>query len=226
MTHIRLTLALLLALSSGYASADVEEDGKIWSALFLQGDTGIEHLRWTVEFHTRQREEGSENDTFIFRPSLNYALSPKLSVGAGYAFVETYPDGADDVQEHRLFQQVTYTHHQPDSFTLTSRSRLEERWRNQDSDQGYRLRQLIRATLPLQPAPGFSLVLWDELFINLNETDWGARSGFDNNRAFMGLGYAFGQDYKLEIGYMNQYVRQNGDDRSNHILSTTLQVDY
>ena len=225
MTPAKYIFALLLALSSGYARADTEEDGRIWTAITFQGDTGMENLRWSLEIHSRQREEGSQNDTFILRPTLSYAISPRLAIGAGYAFVETYPDGRDDVQEHRLFQQVTYTH-QHEGITLASRSRLEERWQNLDSDKGYRLRQLIKATLPIQAAPGFSFVVWDELFINLNHTDWGANSGFDNNRAFAGIGYAFDKNYKLEIGYLNQYVRQVGTDRSNHILSTTLQADF
>ncbi len=60
---------------------------------------------------------------------------------------------------------------------------------------------------------------------NLNNTDWGARSGFDQNRFFFGLGYKLNESgsLSLEVGYLNQYLyRRSATDRMNHIFSVNL----
>jgi len=54
----------------------------------------------------------------------------------------------------------------------------------------------------------------------------GARSGFDQNRAFAGASYVFSKQGRVEIGYLNQYVRLAGNDRVNHVLSTSLMLSF
>jgi Protein of unknown function (DUF2490) len=91
---------------------------------------------------------------------------------------------------------------------------------------GHRLRQMFRVTMPLESAPKFSLVGSNEVFMNLNRTDWGARSGFDQNRLFVGVGYGATSKLRLEAGYLNQYVDTATIDRRNHVLSTTLSYSF
>jgi len=69
-------------------------------------------------------------------------------------------------------------------------------------------------------------VFYDEYFINLNHTDYGARKGFDQNRAFLGGNWALNPDTKLEIGYLNQYVNTKQADLMNHVFSTTLNFSF
>ncbi len=68
--------------------------------------------------------------------------------------------------------------------------------------------------------------MWDELFLPLNDTDWGARSGFGQNRAFGGLGVTLDPQRKvtLEFGYLNQYVNRRDTDLMNHIVSLALLI--
>ena len=49
------------------------------------------------------------------------------------------------------------------------------------NDTGWRLRQFFKASYALLGNPHVSLVGYDELFFGLNNTDWGATSGFDRN---------------------------------------------
>ena len=84
---------------------------------------------------------------------------------------------------------------------LTARSRLEERFvpdhigtssnpgdpSPANSTMAARYRQLIKASIPLSFAPGFSYIIQDEAFVSLNDTDWVPRRGFDQNRFFTGL---------------------------------------
>ena len=80
----------------------------------------------------------------------------------------------------------------------------------------------MRVSKPLASNPAVALVVWDEFFINLNDTDWGAHAGTDQNRLFLGASWTVNPTAKLEMGYINQYVNSQQLDRMNHILSTTL----
>ncbi|NIO04570.1 MAG: DUF2490 domain-containing protein [Proteobacteria bacterium] len=70
---------------------------------------------------------------------------------------------------------------------------------------------------------------YDEVFLNLNSTDWGADSGFDQNRVFAGFGWHFGpsRHIRAAIGYLNQFVHKtSADDEINHILSINLLLNF
>jgi len=60
----------------------------------------------------------------------------------------------------------------------------------------------------------------------VNDTDWGAVSGFDQNRAFLGVNAKINQQVALEVGYLNQYINTRNVDRENHALSTTLNLQF
>jgi len=79
---------------------------------------------------------------------------------------------------------------------------------------------------PLDFAPGFMLVGWEELFLNLNSTG-AITAGFDQNRVFVGFGYAFDEHLRTEVGYMNQYIyRDTTEDLMTHVLSLGLFLNY
>ena len=67
------------------------------------------------------------------------------------------------------------------------RTRFEQRFVESGNDTGLRLRQFLRAQRELPGCPPLMLVCWDEIFFDLNDTDWGQSSGFGQNRIFAGL---------------------------------------
>jgi hypothetical protein len=94
---------------------------------------------------------------------------------------------------------------------------------------GWGFRQLLKLVYPFSFQPRFSLVGYDEIFIYLNSTDWGADSGFDQNRLFAGFGWNFDMDRRItgEIGYLNQFIRKpSGADEMNHVLSINLLLNF
>ena len=123
--------------------------------------------------------------------------------------------------ENRIWQQVLWSK-QFDRQKLFSRSRLEQRFVETGSETGWRFRQFFKADRPLYEQSSVSLVAWNESFIDLNVTDFGQQGTFSQNRLFLGLGKKFDgpRSTKLEVGYLNQFLRsRGGDDRFNHILS-------
>lgn len=62
--------------------------------------------------------------------------------------------------------------------------------------------------------------------ININQTNYGADDGFDQNRLFTGLGYQLNKQTNTEVGYLNNYLRRNGPDRMYHYLAVNVSVKY
>ena len=185
-----------------------------------------ENFYWSLDIHPRWREEGRNFDTLILRPSLIYKITPKTSIWTGYDTINNHPAGQSSFQENRLWEQVMHQFEPFGALTLTVRTRFEQRDREDYSDIAHRLRQMVRATTPSSLHQQLSWVIWDELFINLNQTDWGVMRGTDQNRLFLGANWKFDELSNLEVGYINQYVNGKTIDRENHILSSTIRFNF
>lgn len=224
------TIRLLRGLSIGVMStsacwtyAEVEEDSRFWFNLTMEGKLAKEsRIGWYAELQPRLKEEGREHDQTIIRPAVNYWVSDRASIWLGYADVRTHTAQGSN-HEQRWWQQFMYTFPPTSNgIVITSRTRLEQRNFDTGHDTGHRVRQLVRAIKKIEGKESLSWLLWDELFVSTRSTDWGAMSGFDQNRAFAGIAWQAAQNARLEIGYINQYVRGHEFDRMNHVLSTSL----
>lgn len=219
-----LTLLAAAALPARVGAETLDDTG-LWFAAFGNGEFASlpddSRLRWWFDAHYRLRDDTDGFNQSIVRPGAGYAIDDEQVVWAGYAWIRTSPVMGEDFDEHRFWQQWTATPSIGD-WRFLHRSRFEQRWVETGEDVGLRWRQLARAQKILTDCPQWSLVLWDEVFFHLNDTDWGAEAGLDQNRAFVGLGYkrCANDRGRIEIGYLNQFInRQGGTDGMNHILS-------
>jgi len=89
---------------------------------------------------------------------------------------------------------------------------------------GWRLREMIRYEHTLaNPDNRLSALVYAEGFAALNDTDWGARGGFDQLRSFIGAEVGLSGSSTMEIGYLNQTINQTGGrPRMNHVASVSL----
>ena len=221
------TVTLLLAVP---ASAE-DQDFGAWFALAGQGHLGSApdaRLRWWFDGHFRTFEDSDGFDTSIVRPGIGYDLGKSATLWLGYGWIHTDPPSRSNVDEHRLWQQFTWGTKLGERklLDLYVRSRLEQRWLEGGDDTGWRFRQFLRVVRPLAPNSRWALRVWDELFLPLNDTDWGARAGFGQNRAFGGLGLTLDREgkYTVEFGYLNQYINRRDTDLMNHIVSLAFLV--
>lgn len=222
------SVAVLVAMSVGQrASAQTLDDTGLWFAAFGNGEIESTEdwatpLRWWFDAHLRLRDDSDGFNQSIIRPGLGVAVAEEQVLWAGYAWINTTPtNDGENFNEHRFWQQWTATPSVGD-FKFLHRSRLEQRWVETGDDVGLRWRQFARAQRILTQCPEWSLIAWDEVFFHLNDTDWGADAGLDQNRAFIGVGYKScpHAPVRTEIGYLNQYINnQGGTDGMNHILS-------
>ena len=226
---IPIVASLVLAVVTGTnpAYSQVVDDTGAWFALFSNGDIESDQsnrLRWWFDGHVRTFDDTNGFGQSIMRPGIGYRLSDSATVWAGYGWINTSPAGPANFDEHRIWQQLTWSE-DLDGTSLGFRSRLEQRLLETGSDTGWRFRQLVSARRPLAGSPNLSFVAWDEIFVHLNDTDWGAQGGFDQNRLFLGLG--FKQDpnspVRVEVGYLNQFIdRLATHNLCNHLISVNL----
>ncbi|HBK73086.1 MAG TPA: DUF2490 domain-containing protein, partial [Planctomycetaceae bacterium] len=102
----------------------------------------------------------------------------------------------------------------------------EQRFVSAGAQVGWRFRQLVRAQKPLEHHSDLLWVAWDEIFLHLRDTDWGAVTGYNQNRVFVGMGRIPNKrsPWRTEIGYLYQQIDipEDGADLNNHILSVNF----
>ena len=172
-----------------------------------------EQLAFSSRRTIRYLDLGSDFNQYLIRPAIGRSLSNNTRAWIGYARLQTKTAGGSVVDENRYWQQLDW---RANGFML--RARFEQRDLDLGDDLGLVLRLMARYSKPLGTAERTSLILAIEPFINLRDTDWGAREGLTQNRTFLGLGFRVNDQLGIDSGYLNQYVWVNGAaDRSNHI---------
>ena len=194
-------------------------DTQLWTALFANGPVS-ENSRLLVWFdgHARYSEDVSRLGVSIIRPAIGYKVNDRLSLWSGYAWVVSRADGRDNITDNRFWQQATYRIAGGDWGTLSGRTRLEQRFLSTGDETGWRARQFVRWIKPLDER--WSATAWNETFIALNDTDFGADAGYDQNRTFIGLRWKAAGRVSLEGGYLLNDIRAG--DQTNHNVSLSI----
>ncbi|GJD64547.1 DUF2490 domain-containing protein [Methylobacterium frigidaeris] len=221
---LALLSALWLAASSLPAAAQVDHDGQLWINATAFGSVGS--LAYFAEVQPRFGDGISRLDQLILRPAVGWKLTDAVTVYQGYARIENSPPGQRAFSEDRSFQQLGWEIGTFDRVKLSSRTRFEQRFQTNGRDTGFRLRQQLRAAVPLtEETRGVAAVAWTEAFLALNDTDWGARAGFDRIRTFVGLELPLAGRSTLELGYINQTVNAPASRVTmDHIVSVNVFV--
>lgn len=210
-----IALALLAAPAAG-------QDVQSWNTLLAQGPVDGKLLLWG-ELQPRFTSDVGRLGQFIARGALGVRLKHDIDLLAGYHYQHNNPTPGISSDEHRFWQQLAApVVRRPNGFALITRWRLEQRTFEGADDTGWRLRMLWRVQQPLHGRGTAGPLLWSETFVALNGTDWGARSGFDQHRAFAGWLQPLGKRLNLEAGYMAQHINRPGPNATNHVLSLTL----
>ena len=229
--HMRIALAAgLIACLVSPLALTADDDSAAWAIVSAAGrfDSAGEASpwRWSAASQWRAFERGSGSDQYVVRGGVGYDFRPRMSLWAGYDYFYTDPDGGSGRYEHRFWQQFLWSAARWDWGSLSLRTRLEERNLEDASDAGFRLRQLVQLAVPL-PARELTLIASTEHFTNLDDTDYGARAGFDQLRSYAGVRMPVTERSSLEAGYMNQWINRSGNrDAVNHTAMLHLRLSF
>lgn len=225
MRIAKLACALGALVAVTPAQAAPSQDEQFWFLTLAQGSVKDDIL-YMLEVQPRFGGDGSNLNQILLRPAVGVKLNDRLSVYQGYAAVRSPRSSGADVTEDRSFQQLNWSMGRVAGGALTSRTRFEQRWLSTGNDTGWRARQMLRYALPLSNKPRrLAAIASVEAFAALNDTDWGARSGFDRVRSFAGLEVPLSGKSTVEFGYLNQYVDNRGRrDAMNHVMAINLML--
>ncbi|WP_457611260.1 DUF2490 domain-containing protein [Lutibacter sp.] len=151
----------------------------------------------------------NNTEQLLLRTGLNYHLSKRATVTAGYAYIPSYvyesEQKSPETEEHRIWQQFILTN-KIGNVKFEHRYRIEQRWVNQDyrNRLRYRLMLFVPLNKPVIEEGSLFLGLYDEIFINTKETF------FDRNRLYGALGYQYNKATSLQVGMMHQQVNNTG----------------
>lgn len=209
--------ALMAALFTSPAAA-TEEDFNVWGGQFVFVDLdedGDVFVR--LEAQERFTQDADRLGQLLLRSFIGVKVNDTATIGGGYAYILTDPVGPLEINEHRIYQEVTLTLINTEGgLKLTSRNRFEQRFFEEDGETGLRYRNQIQLRAPISEKN--NLVLYTEPFIGVNETRFN-RGGVAVWRNFAGVSFPVAKGVSVTPGYLNQYVFRDGEDRMDHIAN-------
>lgn len=217
---LAVVVGLSMAASTSFAA---EEDGRLWVTAAISVSV-TDRLTVSLDLQDRFSDDISELERDLIRPSVRYRWQPWLATSLGYDahFIESPGPGSQI--EQRAWQQVS-TPFGTEAVVVTPRVRLEERFIEDVSGVAWRARFGAFVKVPVGADAAWSLLASDEVFVGLNSRHDGPDDGFDQNRAFIGVGRVVGDHLGIEVGYMNQWIERHAvPDLMNHTLVLTLRV--
>jgi hypothetical protein len=239
-------LIVLFLICPAVSNAQTTNQFSGWLAAF-----GRVELKNQFSLHIESQLRSTDNleqiQSVLFRVGLNYNLKKNEIFTVGYAYISSrrVVDGISGYgPEDRIWEQFVLNEAfslQEHSITIQNRFRLEQRFIGQSVVEdgqlvtsGFsfvqRIRYFARMIVPFAKTPaGFNkgafFSLQDEVFVNIGDVSVVNGKYFDQNRAYLSVGYRFSPKNDTEIGYMNQYVLNKGTARtSNNILQIATYI--
>jgi hypothetical protein len=225
-----LTLACSAALTLSGTAIQVqadEVDGQQWLLVTAQQELSE---KWRAYGEVQPRfgpdltgSSGKGVERLLLRGAIGYRLNPKVSLWQGYAWTPQFRPTHSN--EHRLFQQLLYE----DKFGKTlfmNRARLEERFIEDAGGTSLRARNMVRFAHPISAKSKWSAVIYDELFWNLNSTGRGPKSGYDQNRIFLGVSRQTSSNLRIETGYLYAHVNRPRATSDRQIHAWVVQLAF
>lgn len=197
---------------------------------------------WGVHIEAQWRRNNIiiHNQQLLLRAGINYYLNTQVSLTAGYCYVITYPYGAFAAKtmfpENRIWEQLNMKTG-IGAVEIINRFRLEQRYVNNpvlkeseyvpgEATYTNRVRWMNRYSVPFKGKTiedrSLYLSFYNEIYINFGKNV--AYNIFDQNRAYLALGYRIPKLGRLELGYLNQLIFR-GDGikvEQNHTLQVGL----
>lgn len=221
----------LLLTPAIFAADDLYQDAGSWLQVVGEGslrfiDPKLEKGRVWLEGQSRFDDNWGHWYQGMVRAAVGYSLSEHATIWAGYTWLPTQNLGKAYVSQQDVWPAFRYI--LPTAYgTWMFRTMVETNFLRGD-DVRIRPRQMIRFTHPLEFEPRLSLIAWDEFFVRANSTRYGGQSGFDQNRAFAGLGWMFNPNFRVEAGYLNQYLENatHTAETMHHLIMGSLFINF
>ncbi|ARB93680.1 DUF2490 domain-containing protein [Legionella longbeachae] len=203
---------LLVSFVCQTTHPETQSYGSFWLTGTFIGPITRNHEKWKYYLEPRLivLDDRYGLSELHFYYATGYQLSSKFTpyIGAAY-FLSENTEGVIS-HENVIWQQFLWNIYKTDFVNISNRSRLEERKNTLHYEWATRLREQITLKIPVHNTK-YSLVTFDESFLNFNHPPWVSDKFFAQNRYFFGIGKQLSTATNLDIGYINQikFERQN-----------------
>lgn len=217
-SFILLVFSMIFA-SYGHANPELQK-AKLWTAIDVKGSL-TEKFQYYLEPQLRLISRSQCFDEANLYVGVGYPLTPRMTFWIGNFFntMNRVEDG--NIHQYRIWEQLSWNVVDSPFIKIESRTRLEQRKLEYQTDWALRLREKLTFSFPL--TSHYSFIIYDEFFLNANNPYWVYHSLLNQNRAFAGFSIPLAKSAQLETGYLNQYVVGN-TEQLNHVLCFTLRV--
>lgn len=235
--RIKIILAVFLSFTTTSLLAQTINQNTGWF-MFLNSTKFSD--KWGMHFDLQLRTQNNWDGIrhLLIRPGVTYYINKNSNATLGYLYTPTFLQ--DDILvgggtlkttliEHRIWQQYIYNHQPWKGATLSHRLRLEQRFIERQTDDLFsqRFRYFFRLVQPLQKqegafTKGVFAALQNELFFNLKNKEQLNGSLFDQNRAYLAVGYRFSKAFDVEAGYLNQTINGANNNIMNNVAQLAL----
>lgn len=234
ITNLILLAFTMIAGNPAAANDDLLQDAGSWMQVVGEGSLGfvdpkLEKGRIWLEGQSRFDDDWGHWYQGMVRAAVGYSLSDRATIWAGYTWLPTQNIGKAYNSQQDVWPAFRYI--LPTGYgTFMFRTMVEANFlRGNGDDVRIRPRQMVRFMHPFEFEPRLNLVLWDEFFVKANATPSGGKSGFDQNRAFAGMGWTFNKNFRFEAGYLNQYLENpahSGTNTMHHLIMGSLFINF
>ncbi len=238
----KITLVVLFSVFGTMLYAQTNQQNTGWF-MFLNSTKFND--KWGIHFDLQLRSEDNWDRlrNLLVRPGVTYYINNNSNATVGYLFTQTYlphlypvfAPGTTPYEpkftltEHRIWQQYIYNHQPWKGAVLSHRFRLEQRFIERQTDNLFsqRFRYFFRLVQPLKKQAGafekgMFVALQNEFFLNLQNKDELNGSTFDQNRAYLAVGYRVSKAFDVEAGYLNQAVKGASVNTMNNVVQLAL----
>jgi hypothetical protein len=204
--RIKLLVVLILSLLSFEAYSNTsnsndayENEATLWPMITLEQPLYKDKVSAYLYLQPTMTDDFTAPVPFVYRGALIYSPNKAVDLWAGFDQHYSYVDGPQ-LLENRLWQQVSVDN-KIKKLGVNNRLRIEERFLTGIAETSFRLRYRMRFTYPLSKDKRWYAATSDELLINLNTVSSQRRSGFAENRLYLGVGRKINDYMNLEGGY-------------------------
>lgn len=193
--------------------------------LWFEAPTQIRLYKWLQGYIEPSPRIGTKNrfelSQMLLRSGLIAQPTKWLQARVTYDKFWNLDNNNATVDEHRIGEQVLLLRERP-KLTTFIRERLEERKFGGLNGIGVRLRTQAGLQYRLGRSP-WSLLVYDELFVNLNSINGGPQGGIDRNRTFGGVTRKITKHTGIIFGYRYEYINNTDvDDEGRNQLFLSL----
>jgi hypothetical protein len=239
MENLRKWMWVVFACSTCICAWSQEELSGSFNSWWSNINSYTLKSQWSLssEVHLRRAHGLQYWQGILLRPAVYYRLENGVQLGMGYTYISSYPSygqvGAIRKPGHNFFEHLAFSQ-QIGSVRLQHRYRLEHRWVSYVRPNGdgstevagmnykQRFRYRLRAHLPLASKDRWFVVLFDELWLNMEH---GALPvNFNQNWLFIGLEYRVSKEGNIQLGFLDQYLSKGDGVHYEH--NPTLQTTF